>query len=449
MSRFAWIGLVVAAVLAVGAMFWFQPGTPVEAAAARRDSIRQFVDEQGTTRLPETHRMTMPYEGRIAPIALREGDAVKKGQEVAQFVMVDVDLALEGAQAAVERLGKSIAENDDASVELTGLKQAVKFVESMDTTVKAAQNRVRAGQAKLELANNNLERTQRLLAKGQATQEQLEAISVRHVEADVDYHQDQLVLSALTSMQAATSLLPTLVQQYIDRKKLAHAVLEQERAEAQARLAQRTLDKRRATLVSPVDGIVLERFETNERLMPGGTPLLTIGEIERLEIEIDVLSQDVVDVRPGQEAEIYGPAVGPKGARGTVDRIYPAGFTKVSSLGVEQQRVKVIVRFAEGELSRLWSTQHLSVGYRVRARIVTDARSGARVIPRSSLFRSPSGQWQVFAVRRGRARLQAVEIGLLNDEQAEVTSGLEDDEEVVLAPESNLVDGAKVRVIGP
>ena len=114
-----------------------------------------------------------------------------------------------------------------------------------------------------------------------------------------------------------------------------------------------------------------------------------------------MLSLDVVAAKVGDPVEIYGPAIGRPPAKGIVARIYPAGFTKVSSLGVEQQRVKVIVRFAEGELKRLLAERRLGVGYRVRVRIFTADKTQALLIPRSALFRAADNTWQVFVVRNG------------------------------------------------
>ena len=195
---------------------------------------------------------------------------------------------------------------------------------------------------------------------------------------------------------------------------------------------------------SPIDGIVLERLETNERRLAPGTVLLKIGALDALEVEADILSQDVVRIKVGQAVEIYGPAVGTQAAKGIVDAIYPAGFTKVSSLGVEQQRVKVIVKFAPEELARIEKTQSLGVGYRVRVRVFTAEKPKTNVVPRSALFRGPDGKWQMFVVRDGKATLIGVDVGLMNDEQVEVVAGPKEGELVVLAPESTLVDGARI-----
>lgn len=448
-SKTLLIAAFAAAALAAAAFAWYRPGVRVEAARAAMAEIREYVDEEGRTRLPTIHEITMPFAGRVEPIALVEGTPVKAGQVVARVVPADLDLNVAEAQAAVERLKASQRENDDATVELTGLKQALSYVESMDKTVEAAAERVKSGEAKLDYANKQLARMRALRERSAASEDQFNSAEVAQVEADVDYKQDVLILSALRSMQAATALLPTVVRQYIDRKKLKHDVLDEEKAQAAVKLKEAERDRDRGAMTSPVDGVVLERFETNERQTPAGTVLLSIGRLDELEAEADVLSQDVVNVKPGQAVEIYGPAVGPQPARGVVHRIYPAGFTKTSSLGVEQQRVKVVIDFADGELSRLRSERNLGVGYRIRARIYTAEKSQALVIPRSAIFRGPAGDWQAFVVRDGAARLQSLEIGLLNDERAEVAAGLKESELVILAPETNLVDGARVEPVVP
>jgi len=197
-------------------------------------------------------------------------------------------------------------------------------------------------------------------------------------------------------------------------------------------------------MTSPIDGVVLARFVTNEGHLPAGTRLLEIGRLEDLEVEADVLSVDVVGAKPGDQVEIYGPAIGASSVRGTVARVYPAGFTKVSSLGVEQQRVKVIARFKAADLDRLRQERNLGVGYRVRVKIETAERLDALVVPRSALFRGPYGAWQVYAVRRGHAEVVDIQVGILNDELAEVTEGLSEADLVVPFPDSNLTDGERV-----
>src|SRR5215469_16143653 len=144
---------IVAAVLAMGAFYeHFGSGKPVEVATASFRPIREFIDEEARTRLPRTYQVTMPFTGRIEPIEVLEGTRVKAGQVLARVVQADLDLKVAEAQAAVDRAEASLRENDDTSVESTALLQALRYVESMSRTVEAADEQVKAGQAKRELA---------------------------------------------------------------------------------------------------------------------------------------------------------------------------------------------------------------------------------------------------------------------------------------------------------
>ncbi len=422
-------------------------GTPVEVAAAKPGAVREYIDEEGKTRLAETYLITMPYDGRVEPTELVEGTNVTKGQVVAHISPLDIELNKALAKAAVERLKASIKENDDASVETTALTQTVSMVESIDRMVEAAATRVKAGEAKLEYAEKHLARTQRLRPTNARTEDDLDQAELAQVEASVQYQQDVLVLRSAEAMRSATALLPTAVRQYIQRKVLTHEVLVQQLAEAEVQMREAEKNERLGTMTSPVDGVILERAVTNERQLAAGTVLLRIGQWKDLEIEADVLSQDVVRVKPGQRVEVHGAAIGVEPAYAEVKRIYPAGFTKVSSLGVEQQRVKVIMTFEPDDWKRLREQHGLGVDYRVRVRIYTAEASGSLVIPRAALFRGASNDWRVYAVRDGRAHLQAVKIGLANDETVEVLDGLADNEQVILSPETNLSEGQRVRVV--
>ena len=445
-----WIAVLLALVaVSLAGLGWasWKSGVPVEAATVERGNVREYVDEEGKTRLTETYLVTMPYDGRIEPIDLTEGTPVTKGQVVAQIKEEDIKLQKSLAKAAVERLKASIRENDDASVETTAHSQSVSMVESMDRMVESAGAQVKASEAKIEYAERYLSRMQQLAKTSATSEDEVDKARVGQVEASVQYQQDVLVLRATEALRTATALLPTAMQQYIQRKVLAHDVREHQLAEAELQMREAEKDERLGHMTSPVDGVVLERAVSNERQLAAGTLLLRIGRWEDLEIEADVLSQDVVRVKEEQTVEVHGAAIGAKPARARVKRIYPAGFTKVSSLGVEQQRVKVIMTFEPDDWKRLREENDLGVDYRVRVRIFTAEATGALVIPRSALFRGAQNDWRVFTVKSGKAHLQAVKIGLANDERAEVTEGLAEDDIVILAPETNLTEGQRVRIL--
>ena len=447
MKMKTWIILFVI-IAVIGGGIWaythLQSGMPVRTAVAEKGPIDEFVIERGKTRLPQTYLITMPLTGRIEPITVEEGTPVEQGQVLAQMVPLDLKLDVEEATAAAERLEKAIVENDAKNVELTALQQAIKFVESMGETVKAARERVLSGQAEYDYAEKNFGRIAPLAEKGVKTQEDLDQAELLKIQTATKYREDQLVYSSMKAMEAATNLMPTMIKQYIGNKDLSGAVLQKQLAEALARQRRIAENQRRGTMTSPIDGIVLDRLVTNERYLQAGTTLLELGRLSDLEVEADILTLDAVHVKLNDPVQIFGPAIGEPPARGVVTRIYPAGFTKISSLGVEQQRVRVIVSIDERDRHRLLETRHLEVGYRVYVKIFTDRKSETLVIPRTALFRSDEGKWQVYVVSNGCAQLVTIEVGLLNDQWAEVTEGLKQGTQVIIAPETSLVDGTRV-----
>jgi HlyD family secretion protein len=186
---------------------------------------------------------------------------------------------------------------------------------------------------------------------------------------------------------------------------------------------------------APVAGSVLRVIEESERIVLAGAPLVEIGDPGRLEIVVDVLSTDAVRIRPGADVwiEQWG---GDRPLRGKVRRIEPSAFTKISALGVEEQRVNVIADLVEGAAG-------LGDGYRIEARIVVWESPDVLRVPASALFRAGEA-WAVFAIEDGRARRREIELGERGSAQAEVRAHLVEGERVILHPSDRLADGARV-----
>jgi HlyD family secretion protein len=198
-----------------------------------------------------------------------------------------------------------------------------------------------------------------------------------------------------------------------------------------------------ATLTSPTDGTVLKRYYTNELVLDAGTVLLEIGDMAAMQVTTDLLTTRAADVRVGQKVEIFD--LPPGTIQGTVAQVKNLGFTKVSSLGIEEQRIPVVIHFAAGELQKiLESGTPLGVAWRVRARIITAEKQDAVTIPATALVRQGDGSWAVFVVEKGKAQRKPVTAGLTNPETVEVLAGLDAGEEVILAPPASLQDGAPV-----
>jgi len=190
---------------------------------------------------------------------------------------------------------------------------------------------------------------------------------------------------------------------------------------------------------APVAGKVLRVFEKSERVVPAGTPLIELGDPASIEVVVDVLSSDAVRVRPGAPM-LLDDGSGLPPLAGQVHRIEPSGFTKVSPLGVEEQRVNVIGRFLE-------PPRRLGDRYRVEAGIVAWQAPDVLKVPVGALFRTGRG-WCVFVVGSGRARLQAVRVDHWSAAEAEVLAGLSAGEKVVLHPGDSVKEGARLRLRG-
>ncbi len=195
-------------------------------------------------------------------------------------------------------------------------------------------------------------------------------------------------------------------------------------------------DLEKTTIESPVSGPLLDRFYDEQRVLAAGTPILRMGDMATIEIEADILSEEAGLITVGDPVEITGKAVENQTIIGSVKRVYPSGFKKISSLGIEQQRVKTLISFDNSALN-------LRPGVSVDIRIITAEKPDALAIPERATFRE-QGQWYVFVVQRERAVLTPITIGLKNDEWAEVVEGIEDGDVVIAEPKNELKDGMNV-----
>jgi HlyD family secretion protein len=192
---------------------------------------------------------------------------------------------------------------------------------------------------------------------------------------------------------------------------------------------------------SPIAGRVLRVFEESSTVVAVGTPLIELGDPQNLEIEIDVLSTDAVRIKPGAELTIdfWG---GQMPLQGYVRVIEPGAFTKVSSLGVEEQRVNIIADFNEPPER----TEALGDAYRIEARITVEEISDALLIPNSALFRHQR-RWHVLRIVNGKAAMQPVVIGLQNEEVSQVLEGLQVGDQVIVYPSDDIQPGAAVQMV--
>ncbi len=389
--RLPWLGAaLLVALIVIG--LWPKP-LPVEAAAVTRGPLAVTVDEEGMTRVKNRYVISSPVAGQLQRIDWKPGAEVVAGKTVlAVLVTKGADLldARSEAQANAQVSAAS------ARLEL------------------ASAQRSRA-QAAAKMTSTDYARLQSLFKAGSASQQELDTAEMR---ADT-------------------------VTQELRAAEFAFQVAEFELTQARAVLmrgqsSDDTVRSEPLVITAPVSGRVLRVFQESERVVPAGFPLLEIGDPTDLEARIEVLSRDGVAIAPGARASLeqWGGRV-PLTARVRV--VEPSAFTKISALGVEEQRVYVIVDLTDPLAQR----PTLGDAYRVEARIVTWEADNVLKVPAGALFQRGGG-WQTYVLDGHTARLRAVKIGHGSGLETEVLDGLREGDRVIVYPGDKIADGVRV-----
>lgn len=384
------VALALVALLAYA--FWPKP-LDVETATITKGTLVVTVDGDGRTRIKDRFVVSAPVGGQIDRIALRPGDRLKLGAPIT--VVTPIEPPLLDARSRAQA---------DAQHRLARAAEA------------QAAARVRTAEAAAEHAKAELGRMEQLDKMGGITRAALEdtQLAARTAAAELD--------SARFGVGVARSQV-----------ELAAAAL--------SRVSGKEGDTTSVPVKSPVDGAVLRVITESAGVVAAGAPLVEIGDPGALEIVLDLLSSDAVLVKAGAEAwiEQWG---GEGRLDGRVRLVEPSGFTKVSALGVEEQRVNVVADFTGDAAERA----ALGDGYRVHARIVVWQKGDAIRVPLSALFRD-GDRWAVFVVAADRAQKRIIEIGRRGDREAEVLSGLGEGDQVIIHPGDRLAPGARIKVL--
>ncbi|MCF8159858.1 MAG: HlyD family efflux transporter periplasmic adaptor subunit [Polaromonas sp.] len=391
-----WIG--GALLLAVSAALVWAVYRPrpllVDVAAVTIGSFEQSIDEDGRLRLKSRYVITAPTQAELMRPTLKVGDAVRAGDVVAALVPV--------APQMIDARTRDVLQQRMGSADAARRAAAAQVQRAQTTLAQAALEAERAGKLAQDSFISAAARDQAALAR-QAAQQALAAALAEQGMADF----------ALAEARAALS-----------------------RAEP----ADGGSTKGRWELKSPVDGQVLKLHLESAAPVSAGQPLLDIGDTATMEAVIDVLSGEVRQIRPGAQVQLsLGSGAAP--IAGQVTRIEPVAFTKVSALGIEEQRVNVIVDLAQSGPG----AQRLGDGFRIDARITLFKQPNALLVPTAALVRD-ADQWRVFVVEAGRARARPVQINDRNSDVAWLKEGLRDGETVLLYPGSMVADGQTVRV---
>ncbi len=383
--------------LLLGVLWWaFRPQPVlVELAEVSEGPFEQTIEEDGKTRVRERYVVSAPLAGKMQRITLKAGDTVMEGDTLA-----------------------IIAPSAPALLDARTERELGERVGSAEAGKQRATAEVARARASLEKSAADLERSRKLAEKNYVSASALEqaalAVKLNQRELEAAKHGEQAAEYEVAVARAALFRL----RQEASGKNIAGQQWE---------------------VRTPVAGKVLKVLQESESAVGVGAPLLEIGQPAELEVVVDVLSSDAVQIPPGAKVrfERWGKA---ELLEGVVRRVEPAAFTKISALGVEEQRVNVIIDLTSP--AERWQT--LGDGYKVDARIITASLDQAVKVPVSALFRA-GDQWAVFAASEGRAVKRIVKLTSRGATVAVVQDGLKVGEKVIVHPGDSVSDGKEIR----
>ncbi len=386
--------IIIALIIVVLLILGFLPKTQqVDLVKVTRGPLQITIEEEGRTRLKDRFVVSAPTAGYMRRINAKVGDPVKKGQVVA---------VLEPLQSqALDPRSRAAAQAS---------------VSSAESSLKAAMERERVATADADYIDQRLERLKSLYAKGSISKDQFDQINaeaqkakafLNSTEAEVNVAKSELERAKIT-LQNFTS---------VKRNGKHDAVV----------------------VISPINGAVCRIYHESEGAVNMGEPLMDIGNIGNLEVRVEVLSSDAVKIKNGTPV-LFKRWGNDEPLAGVVRLVEPAGFTKISSLGVEEQRVLVIVDITSPP--EKW--QVLGDGYRMETHFIIWEGKNVLQIPASALFRL-GNQWAVFVEENGKAHRRVVEVGQRNGMAAEILSGLKENEKVIAYPDDSINEGTKIR----
>ena len=380
MKYVRWIlaGIVVVGLIVVSLL---PKPIPVDMAEVSRAEMIVAVEAEGVTRVRDLFLVAAPVSGRLQRIELEEGDIVKEGTQITTVFPAQVNPA---QQAEIEaRIDAIEASKQSAEANLAGLKN------------------------QLVQAQREEERLKELLDAGAISRQQAE--------------QAELIVKSLEEQVESAGFAVQSTAKQAEAAKTGRSAFGGNTAGIAVK--------------APASGSLLRVFEKSERVVMAGTPLLAIGDPKGLEIVVDILSTDAVKIEPGDRIIVDGWG-GDKRLEGIVRYIEPSAFTKISALGIEEQRVNIIGMFSE-------YPDMLGDGYRVVARIVTWEGKSVLQVPASALFRDGE-VWAVFVIEDGNAVQRSVTVGHRNSFEVEVVEGLSEGDQVILHPSNQIQDGVGV-----
>lgn len=399
--------IVIICIIGVLGYMNMQKGQVVETSIVEKGEIKQFIEDIAVVQSNKKQTVYIEGSGKINSISVNVGDSVKKGDVLLTMDKKDLELRLEDANSKIEAAKAQLASTDSPNY--------VNKIEIAEVDVDKAK-------IAYESALKNLNNSKNLY--------EASAISKQELDNSEDAYKN-----AEATLKAANIQLEEIKKGTPDYIRDGYAA-----GVEQAVILRETITREieKQQIVSPMDGIIIEKLVDENSIGAPGTAAFIIGNIKSLELEANILSDDIYKVKIGNEVEVSGKAMGDSTIKGKIVKIAPEAKNITSSLGVNQKRVPVTIEISD-------DTNLLKPGYDLDIKIITEMKNDALIIPDSAVF-DYKGESCVFVVDSGKAVIRPISKGIESEKTIEVLDGLKEGEKIILKPDNNVEEGMKIKL---
>jgi len=425
MKRNIIIGVLILSVVIAGIYFFPQlSSVDVEVFKVKKSDISDFIEARGTIELNNKEKVYSKLAGTIVDLKVDQGDSVEMNSKLLTLEIQDINEALEKARVDY-KLAKVSLDNLKKNIDSYNVKQLEAQVEQAMIAVQGAERDCASKKEKYE-------KYKELYQKGSISEQDLKDIQAVYNSAEstlADANQRLQISENNLKMQTDGVSKNTLneAEAKLEKARLSVEELEQK--------------KNRATVFSNIKGIILERYIDKGATVQQGTLLYDIGDLSSVYVKTDILVDDMSDIAVGQKAKITGAVLKDQEITGEVYYIAPKAFNKLSTLGVEQQRVEVRIKVDNNDVN---GKVNFKPGYGVDVKIVTQEKKSAVYVPDKSIF-EVDGHKNVFVVKNNKVELRDLSIGIENGYDVEVVSGVTENDYVVVDPSNDLKNGQRIK----
>lgn len=407
-KKFIWIGLILIIIAAAAYMYMTKTSAvDVELTEVKRGDIDEYIEEKAIVELENKADIYAQQSGVVTLSSADVGDEVKAGDvllkiqdEELRLQIRTMELQKQSIEAQLEEARKGLSQWD---------------LQTLEANVKTAQ--IAYNEAERVLGNNK-----KLYEAGGISKDIYESSVAALASAEANLEVAKAALAA-----AQDGLSPNVEKQFLTQMD-----------ELQIQINHLKSKQKDYIIKSPMDGIVLVAEAPEGSVVPMGTLVFQIGSYDEMYLSSDILVDDIANIKEGSEVFISNEDLGINNVRGTVRKIYPQAFSKMSDLGIEQKRIKIEISIDE-------EIDELRPGYDMDIKIITASSRDTLLIEDKAVFEQGDNSY-VFVNDNGTAKLRQIEKGLESDDMIEVTKGLQEGEKVILSPDENIEEGKEIRV---